>query len=138
MRSAAQSCSDFQGVLGALLNGYLFSVINRKKYLLATNEIGLHLALNDNLAIFEKEKMGKLVGKYFSIPPKVVIEVDIKADVSDFTNKADGYILQKSQKLIDFGVERVLWIITDLQKVYIIDRNDPIGILSIGRRILRF
>lgn len=123
------SCSDLQGVLIALLNGYLFSTINRKKYLLATNEIGLHLALNDNLgndlAIFEKEKMGKLIGKYFSIPPKVVIEVDIKADVSDFTNKSDGYILQKAQKLIDFGVERVLWIISDLQKVYIIDRNDP-------------
>lgn len=123
------SCSDFQGVLVALLNGYLYSVINRKKYLLATNEIGLHLALHDNLGndivIFEKEKLGKLKGKYFDIPPKIVFEVDIKADVSDFPNKADEYIMRKSQKLLDFGVEKVLWIITGTQKVYIIDKNDP-------------
>ncbi len=51
MRSAAQSCSDLQGVLVSLLNGYLYTTIDRKKYLLATNEIGLHLALNDNLAM---------------------------------------------------------------------------------------
>lgn len=123
------SCSDLQGVLVSLLNIYLGNLINRKKYLLATNEIGLHLAVKDNLgndlAIFEKEKIGKLQGKYFGVPPKVVIEVDIKADTSDFTNNADGYILQKSRKLIDFGVDRVLWIITEARKVYVIDRNDP-------------
>jgi Uma2 family endonuclease len=123
------SCSDLQGVLVSLLNIYLGSHINRKKYLLATNEIGLHLALNDNLGndvvIFEKEKLGKLKGKYFDVPPKIVIEVDIKADVSDFPNKADEYIMRKSQKLLDFGVEKVLWIVTGTQKVYVIDRNDP-------------
>lgn len=123
------SCSDLQGVLVSLLNGYLYGVINRKKYLLATNEIGIHLALNDNLGndvvIFEKEKIGKLKGKYFDIPPKIVIEVDIKADVADIENGADGYVMQKAQKLLDFGVEKVLWIITGMQKIYIIDRNDP-------------
>ncbi|GAB4022262.1 hypothetical protein GCM10028808_69470 [Spirosoma migulaei] len=124
-----RSCSDLQGVLVSLLNGYLYSVINRKKYLLATNEIGLHLALNDNLGndvvLFEKEKLGKLNGKYFDIPPKIVIEVDIKADLSDFPSKADEYIMRKSQKLLDFGVEKVLWVITGTQKVYVIDHNDP-------------
>ena len=123
------SCSDLQGVLVAILNGYLYGTINRKKYLLATNEIGIHLALNDNLGndvvIFEKDKIGKLKGKYFDIPPKIVIEVDIKADVTDIENGADGYVMQKAQKLLDFGVEKVLWIITSMQKVYIIDRNDP-------------
>ena len=123
------SCSDLQGVLVSLLNGYLYTMINRKKYLLATNEIGLHLALNDNLgndlAIFEKNKISKLKGKYFDIPPKVVIEVDIKIDVTEFENGADGYVIQKSQKLLDFGVEKVLWVITSMQRVYVIDRNDP-------------
>ncbi len=123
------SCSDLQGVLVSLLNGYLYSIINRKKYLLATNEIGLHLALNDNLGsdlvLFEKERVGKLKGKYFDVPPKLVIEVDIKADVTDFENGADGYIMQKSQKLLDFGVEKVLWVITSMQRTYVIDRNDP-------------
>ena len=96
---------------------------------MTTNEVGLHIALNDNLAndiaIFEKVKLDKLKDKYFDVAPKIVIEVDIKADVADFPNKLDDYLIQKSQKLLDFGVERVLWIITSLQKVYVIDRNDP-------------
>ena len=123
------SCSDLQGVLVALLTIYIGNHINRKKYLLATNEIGLHLAVGDNLGhdlvIFEKEKIGKLKGNYFDVAPKVVIEVDIKADMTDFPNKADEYIMRKSQKLLDFGVEKVLWIITGAQKVYVINKNDP-------------
>lgn len=124
-----RSCSDLQGVLVYLLGLYIGNQLNRKRYLISSNESGLHLAANDNLgndiAIFEKEKVGKLKGKFFDVTPKVVIEVDIKADVADFTAKADGYILQKSQKLIDFGVEKVIWILTESQKTYIIDRNDP-------------
>jgi len=123
------SCSDLQGVIVYILGLYIGNNVNRKKYLISSNESGLHLALNDNLGndlvIFEKEKVGKLKGKYFDIPPKIVIEVDIKADVSDFEGNLDGYLIQKSQKLIEFGVEKVLWVITSAQKVYVIDRNDP-------------
>ena len=78
----------------------------------------------NDIAIFEKEKLTKSKGKSFNVVPKIVIEVDIKADVADFPNKLDDYLIQKSQKLLDFGVERVLWIITSLQKVYVIDRHD--------------
>lgn len=59
------------------------------------------------------------------MPPKVVIEVDIKADVAEFENGNDGYLMQKARKLLHFGVERVLWIVTNVQKTYVIDRNDP-------------
>jgi hypothetical protein len=120
--------TDFQGVLVALINGFLFGTINRKKYLLATNEIGLHLAKNDNLAndvlIFEKEKIGKLKGKFFDVAPKIVIEIDIKAEVSSFQNEETNYILQKSQKMLDFGTEKVVWILTDSQKIFVIDKNE--------------
>lgn len=123
------SCSDLQGVLVYLLGLYIGNHVNRKKYLISSNESGLHLALNDNLGndlvIFEKEKVGKLKGKYFDVPPKIVIEIDIKADITDFENGADGYVIHKSQKLLDFGVEKVLWVITSMQRVYVIDRNDP-------------
>lgn len=59
------------------------------------------------------------------MPPTVVIEVDIKADTAEFENGADGYVMQKVRKLLDFGVDKVLWIITSVQRVYVIDRNDP-------------
>jgi hypothetical protein len=120
--------TDLKGVLLALINGFLGISINRKKYLIATNEIGLHLAKNDNLAndvvIFEKEKIGKLKGKFFDVAPKVVIEVDIKAEISSFQNEETNYILQKSQKMLDFGTEKVVWILTDSQKVFVIDKNE--------------
>ena len=123
------SCSDLQGVLVALLTIYLGNHINRKQYLLATNEVGLHLGINDNLgndlAIYEKAAVGKLRGKFFDIAPKVVIEVDIKADLTDFDNVNDIYLIKKANKMLGFGVEKVLWIVTSLQRVYVIDRNNP-------------
>lgn len=33
--------------------------------------------------------------------------------------------MEKSQKLLDFGVEKIFWIVTSTQKVYVIDRHDP-------------
>jgi Uma2 family endonuclease len=123
-----QLSSTLKSVLCSLLVGHFGNTLNRKHYSSAVNA-GLHLATNDNLgsdlAIFEKEKVGKLKGKYFDVPPRIAIEVDIKADVADFEGRLDGYLIQKSQKLIEFGVEKVIWIITSAQKVYVIDRNDP-------------
>lgn len=126
---SVMSCSDIQGVLVAVLNGIIFNKINRKKYLLATNEVGLHLKrkhnLGNDLVIYEREKVKTLRGKYFNVPPKVAIEVDIKADLKEFDNDANNYIIQKSQKMIDFGTERVLWILTDTQKVFVMEKGNP-------------
>lgn len=119
---------SIRGILVSLITGQVGYVMDRKKYI-AANTIGIQVKGKDefttDVAIFEKEKIGKLKGKYFDIPPKIVIEVDIKADVADIENGADGYVMQKSQKLLDFGVEKVLWIITSMQRVYVIDKNDP-------------
>jgi Uma2 family endonuclease len=128
------ACSDLQGAIVAVLMGFLFNAINRKKYLLATNEIGLHLALNDNLgndiAIFDKAQVGKLKGRFFEVPPKVVIEVDIKADLSNFLNEETDYILAKSQKMLDFGVDKVVWILTSNRKIIVSTRNQKQAIIT--------
>lgn len=112
----------------SLIVGNLGQNINRNKYLTSCNA-GFAISTEDDfcvdIAILEKTRIGKLKGKYFDLPPKVVIEVDIKADTAEFENGADGYVMQKARKLLDFGVEKVLWIITSMQRVYVIDRNDP-------------
>ncbi len=119
------SCSSLQGVLVSLLNGILFGLINRKKYLLASNEFGVHISKSDNLgidlAIFEKENLPKINEKHFDVPPKIAIEVDIKAEIelADFPAKEMDYIFDKSQKLLDFGVEKVIWITTRTRKVVV-------------------
>ncbi|MCU0340346.1 MAG: hypothetical protein MUE30_10705 [Spirosomaceae bacterium] len=72
---SVMSCSDIQGVLVAILTYTIASKINRKKYLLATNEVGLHLKrknnLGNDLVIYEREKVKTLRGKYFNVPPKI-------------------------------------------------------------------
>ncbi len=52
---------------------------------------------------------------YARVPPKIVIEVDVLADPTDMN--ADSYMFVKTQKLLDFGVEKVIWITTPAKKV---------------------
>lgn len=118
--------SDLQSIIITILVGTLWNHIDRKAYQLATNESGLHIAIGDNLsadiAIFKKASLGKLKGKYFDIAPKIVIEVDIKIDPNSMGSDV-VYIAEKSQELFNFGVERVLWILSSIQKVIILQPN---------------
>jgi Uma2 family endonuclease len=90
------------------------------------SESGLHLALNQNLSmdipIYEIEKHFILTTQYANVPPKILIEVDIEADTENFENDFD-YYFTKTQKLLDFGVEKVIWIFTSAQKVIVSGQN---------------
>ena len=121
--------SSLQAVLVYLIGLYIGMRINRKKYLIASNESGLHVSSGSNLAndiaIFEKDKI-TLTDKYFDVAPKIVIEVDIKVALEEtgLTNDFD-YVLNKSQKMLDFGVEKVIWITTHTKKIFVITPNTP-------------
>ena len=126
--SEIMGCSSLQSVLVYVLGLFIGNNINRKKYQVASNEAGLHLSLNENLAsdiaIFEKDKI-VLDDKYFTVAPKVVIEVDIKIDLAETEwNNEIEYLLDKSQKLLDFGVERIIWITTKAKKIFVITPSD--------------
>ena len=55
---------------------------------------------------------------YISVPPKIQIEVDIDADL-DETRSETSYIQQKTDKLFEFGVEKVIWVLSDSKKVIV-------------------
>lgn len=58
------------------------------------------------------------------IHPKVVIEVDVKVDLSETSWGADSeYVFEKSQKMLDFGVEKIIWISTKYKKIFVIAPN---------------
>jgi Uma2 family endonuclease len=121
--------SSLQAVLVYLIGLYIGVRINRKKYLIASNESGLHVNSGSNLAndiaVFEKEKI-TLTDKYFDIAPKIVIEVDIKIALEGTGLTSDlEYMLNKSQKMLDFGVEKVIWITTQTKKIFVITPNAP-------------
>lgn len=56
------------------------------------------------------------------MPPKVVVEVDVKIEADQFPDPKD-YISRKSEKMIEFGTERVIWVLTDNRKVMVTDHT---------------
>ena len=115
--------SSLQSIIVYLLTGFLFNKINRKKYFYGTNEAGLHIGHGENLAndiaVYEKENT-IYDEKYFSKAPKIVIEIDVKIDLSttEWTNEWD-YVIEKSKKMLDFGTEKVIWITTKSKKIFV-------------------
>ena len=115
--------SIFQSLIIEFILGRLYDTINRKIYAIVTNEPGLHLGYRDNIsndiAIIERNRIqNKRSVKYGNVPPKVAIEVDVRADYEQEFESFNDYIAQKTQKLLDFGVEKVIWILSsELQEV---------------------
>jgi Uma2 family endonuclease len=126
--------SSLQAYLVGIIYGVLFSIVNRKKYLLTTNETGLHLGHKNNLstdiAIFLKEKV-VLDDKYFSIAPEIAIEVDVKID----TDKELDYIFSKSEEMLTYGTKKILWVITKHKKVFVIAQGETTQIVDWNKDI---
>ena len=122
---AVMGSSDIQAYLVALIVALLYSKLDPKEYLVLTNEVGFFTSKNSyrllDIAVFERKNF-KFEGGYTKIPPKVVVEIDTKADLSNY-NSVEDYIFEKTQELLDAGVEKVVWILTKPKKVMIAERN---------------
>lgn len=73
-----------------------------------------------DVAVFEESVLpaDKINTHYPSVPPKLVIEVDLRVEVEK--PYADDVLVQeKTQKVLDFGVEKVIWFFTKTQKVMV-------------------
>ena len=111
-----------------------------KKYLVLTNEIGLQFKDKGwraaDIAIIETKKLKgvKKTNKYLKVAPKVVIEIDTKAELEEVKDSF-GYFHKKTDELLNFGVERVIWIFTDSKKVMISEKNKDWQILNWSKDI---
>lgn len=89
--------------------------------------VGTHLNKNNNFSgdiyIYDKQTLSpdKINTHYVEVAPKIAIEIDIRIDLSD--EKDFGYVFTKTHKLLDFGVEKVLWIFTKHQKVMVATKD---------------
>lgn len=116
--------SALQALIVSVILRFLFKNLPEDKYEIITNEAGLHLDNHDNLAadigIYNKNILSskEITDKYLEVPPKIVIEVDTKADTQNFEDSLD-YYHRKTKKLLDFGVEKVIWITTKSQRVMV-------------------
>ncbi|MEM7655619.1 MAG: Uma2 family endonuclease [Bacteroidota bacterium] len=131
-------------VLQFLILQHIFRALALKdpeeeRYLIGNNEAGLHMGPNSNvgndLAIYRIGQLGpeNMIGKYSNIPPEVVVEVDIQVENSQM-GVMDGVYL-KTQKMLDFGVQQVIWFFTQSQKVLLADSSGPWQTLNWDREV---
>ena len=118
--------SSLQWVLVSYFMELMIIKLDRKKYWFASNEAGVHLDHRNNLshdvAIYERAVLtpDKINTQYVSVPAKVAIEIDVKADISKVADF--NYINRKTKKLLDFGSEKVIWVFSGSQQVMIAER----------------
>ena len=119
--------SSLQSVIIRVLLKYAYAQIDGEQYEVYTNETGLHLAKGNNLAsdiaIYRKSALKDFQydNHYFKIPPAVAVEIDTKADLS--VMKWEIYLKKKTQKLHEFGVEKIIWLLSATQQVIIAEPN---------------
>ena len=82
------------------------------------------------------ERLNFALEPSLQVQSRVAQEVDIEADVSETTET--GYIRRKTRKLLDFGTEKVVWVLTEAQVVLIatserielVDWNQDVALLD--------
>ena len=115
--------STLQSFIVDFISYVVHTKLSRKLYVSLSSEIGLHIDKRSNLvgdlAIFERSQLPakKINLHYADVPPKVVVEVDTNIDYSE--EGAFDYVHLKTQKLLDFGVQRIVWIFTRSRKVMV-------------------
>ncbi|HIQ49309.1 MAG TPA: Uma2 family endonuclease, partial [Aquifex aeolicus] len=125
---AVMGSSGIQAYLIILLIKFLLNKLDEEKFILLSNELGFLYKKgswrNLDIAIFEKEKVKPYLmqDKFIPVAPKVVIEVDTKADLSRYGG-IEEYAHEKTQDLLDAGVEKVIWIFTKTKKVMIAEKG---------------
>jgi hypothetical protein len=116
-------CSGLQTYILSYILGVLYDQINRGKYLIATNEPGLHINWRNNLAsdimIFDKDVLtiDQINLNYIQVSPTISIEVDTRVELEEATESE--YVTIKTLKHLEFGAEKVIWFFTETRKVMI-------------------
>ena len=122
--------SSLEAAIVSVLLSYLYRQIEDEGYEIMTNEAGLHVSLGNNLSsdiiVYKREDFLKyrLDNHYFDAAPKIVIEVDVKIEVEDM--EATEYWTKKTETLLNFGVEKVIWSFSEDKKMIIAEQNQDL------------
>lgn len=146
--SEIMGSSVFQSLIVTALIFYFKTILSKKQYWVQSSEAGLHLDRTKNLAndiaIIEKSKLKDPRSlKFNDVPPRFIVEVDIKIDPKDYSDEpAVGsdmdYILQKSAQLLDFGVEGIAWILTPSRKTLLFRPNHRLEVYDWTEEVALF
>ena len=120
--------SGLQSLLKNAIGDFLKPQIDRKKYRVLAGETGSHFNLRNNfgldIAIYDRQVLTpeKITVKYIDVPPKIVLEIDVKVEMPDAEgNLFEQYIVPKIQQLFAFGTEKVIWFFTKSKTIIYAD-----------------
>lgn len=129
--------------LQSLIISNLILFINKHlggRYIVLTNEVGIQLSKGTwraaDIALFEPGQINisQASNKYINVSPKVVIEIDAKAEVAEISDTS-SYYNEKTEQLLDFGVEKVIWIFTDSKRTLIATQKKEWALVDWSRDI---
>lgn len=119
--------SILESLLIELIKDFLKPLFG-KEYVILANELGIKFARkswrNADIAVFRKKELLQtdLPDAYADLPPILVIEVDTKAALEHLIHPEE-YHHRKTDQLLDFGVQQVLWVFTSTEKFMIAEKN---------------
>jgi glutamyl/glutaminyl-tRNA synthetase len=128
--------STLQGFIVTYLTRLLMT-LSEDEFHIFLNETGIHIDTNTNLSgdilVFDASKPLTINTHYANQAPLINIEIDVNIALEQEDEK--DYIFKKTQKLLDFGVEKVIWILTKSQKVIVATPNENWLIISWDKNI---
>jgi hypothetical protein len=117
--------SSYQSLISDYITKLLHRQLDDEQYDVLASEIGAHLTHKNNLsidiAIYPLLSADKITRKYTDYPAKIAIEVDIDIDPSVMKDMV--YVNKKTKKLLNFGVEKVIWVLTNIKKIIVATPN---------------
>ncbi len=128
-----KTIEDIMGASGLqiFIVRYLFRLLDRNLddnlFYVFTGEVGLHLSKGTNLSgdvlVFDKQVLTPdlIDTHYLNIPPLIDIEIDVEIDNTTFSDF--NYIQRKTDNLLKFGTQKVIWILTKTQKIIVAEPN---------------
>lgn len=116
-----------QAIILNILHEYLIIQFKKQGLKTFTGEVGIHVKKGTNLScdlvVFEQKRLENIdiTAAYFKIPPKIVLEIDTNGDFeeTDFYT----YSVNKTRILLNFGVEKVIWILSQHKMVIVATSN---------------
>lgn len=132
--------SSLQGLVILYIQRLLNKNLDEIMYLPMTGEIGLHLSNRNNLSgdimLYHIGQIEKFTKRYFDIPPLLQVEVDVEIDTENISQNL--YVTRKTQRLLEFGVKKVIWVFTATQNVWVAEPEQDWRIINWNKDIELF
>lgn len=134
--------SGLQGFIKKYFYDLLARQLDASLYEVYMGELGAHLSHKNNLgldvAVFDLASIlgDKLNFNYLDVVPKLVIEIDMKVSLDDTgLDTFAEFLSLKTQKLFDFGTERLLWVISRSKKIVVAEPGEDWAIVDWNKDI---